>query len=104
MRKLLFSVLLLSPYSWAQQVLNKEVVCDKPEVIMSTLVKDYEEKPFWMGKDGQATSGYVLLSNNKTKSWTLVQFNEQVACVLGAGDNHTPLQTTSKGVANVQFK
>lgn len=99
MRKLFLSVLFLPVLSLAQQsgtTANKSVYCDKLEVILPVLVKDYEEKPNWIGKDSETNSNYSLLSNAKTKTWTLIQFSNDVACVLGTGVESTVLETTAK--------
>lgn len=67
---------------------KKEVYCDKTETIISILKgDDYQETPVWFGKekDGKAPN-YALLVNQKTKSWTIIQFNKDTACVLGAGE------------------
>jgi hypothetical protein len=85
-RKLLLGVLLLPAWASAQLVtVDKPVDCGSVEVLLSGLMySEYKEKPIWVGKDEQ--SSYSLFVNEKTKTWTLVQFNEKVACVLGTGE------------------
>jgi hypothetical protein len=34
-------------------------------------------------------SRYSLFVNEETKSWTLIQFDEKIACVLGVGEAST---------------
>lgn len=51
---------------------------------------DFKEVPSWAGKD--ENSRYVIMLNEKTKSWTIVQFNDQVACVLGSGTDGAVLK------------
>ena len=88
MHKFILGVLLLPAMAIAQPVtVEKPVVCDISKVVIETLIgKDYKEQPFWIGND--ETSRYVMLVNEKTKTWSFVQFNENVACVLGTGVNH----------------
>jgi hypothetical protein len=88
MHKFIFGVLLLPALALAQPVtVEKPVVCDTPKTVMETLTGNgYQEQPFWIGND--ETSRYVLLANERTKSWTIVQFNKNIACVLGTGENH----------------
>lgn len=71
---------------------KKEVYCDKTETLISILKgKDFEEVPIWFGKaDGKAPN-YSLLVNQETKTWTIIQFNNDVACVLGTGEGFTVL-------------
>ncbi len=88
MHKFIFGVLLLPALAHAQPVtVEKPVICDTPKTVIETLTgKGYQEQPFWIGND--ETSRYILLANERTKSWTILQFNKNIACVLGTGDNH----------------
>ena len=64
--------------------INKPVVCSDVKSMIEFLSgAEFKEIPTWVGKD--ESSKYILMANEKTKTWTLVQFNDQVACVLGAG-------------------
>jgi hypothetical protein len=88
MRNLILGVLLLPALAYAQPVtVEKPIVCDTTKVVIETLTgNEYKEQPFWMGND--TSSRYVILVNEKTKTWSLVQFNNNIACVLGTGENH----------------
>ena len=84
---LIFLTSLVATTALAQPVTTKkEVYCDKTETMISILQgEDFEETPIWFGKaDGKAPN-YSLLVNQKTKSWTIIQFNNETACVLGTG-------------------
>jgi len=67
---------------------KKEVYCDKTETVISALRgEDYQETPIWFGKEKDSNApNYSLLVNQKTKSWTIIQFNAETACVLGTGE------------------
>jgi hypothetical protein len=88
MHKFIFGVLLLPALAYAQPVtVEKPVICDNLKTVIETLTgTGYREQPFWSGND--ETSRYILLVNERTKSWTILQFNKNIACVLGTGDNH----------------
>ncbi len=74
----------------AQTVTNKEVYCDDAKKVISSLVTgEYQEKLAWMGDSESGDSKFVLLMNTKTKTWTLIQMNQEVACVLGSGEKGT---------------
>ena len=60
-------------------------MCDKVEVVLDSIINNYGEKPVWSGKDARDGSGYMMFENTKEKSWTLIKYNKQVACVLGVG-------------------
>ena len=86
---LIFLTSLVAITALAQPVAtNKEVYCDKTETMISILKgADYQEMPIWFGKEKDSKAPhYSLLVNQKTKSWTIIQFNAETACVLGAGE------------------
>lgn len=88
MRKFLLGVLLLPALAYAQPVtVEKPIVCDTPKIVIGTLTsEEYKEQPFWIGID--KTSRYVMLVNEKTSTWTFVQLNDTIACVLGTGEHY----------------
>lgn len=96
MRKLILSVLLLPALAFSQGPVkvNKELYCDETKRLISAVRSNYNEQLFWAGQDD--ASKYALLSNKDTGSWTLIQFNEQIACILGVGDKHTPAKSFTK--------
>jgi hypothetical protein len=66
---------------------KKEVYCDKTDKLLLILQdEDYQETPIWFGKGEGKTPNYSLLVNQKTKSWTMIQFNNDIACVIGTGE------------------
>lgn len=87
MRKFIIALLLIPFACMAQIKVPKEVFCDETKKIVNALLSsEYKESPQWLGQD--ETSKYVLFANEKTGSWTIIQFNEQIACILGVGDGH----------------
>jgi hypothetical protein len=90
MKNILFFLLSLSCFTASAEgiLTKKEVYCDKPETIIGLLKsKDYKEIPLWFGKETESKApNYMLFGNNETKSWTIVQFNNELACVIGAGE------------------
>jgi len=92
-----FLFCLNSTIAYATQpfTVEKPVVCSDVKTIIEFVSgQEYREVPAWVGKD--ETSKFVMMANEKTKTWTLVQFNDQVACVLGSGtDGQILLQKSS---------
>lgn len=83
---LIAAVLIINAYA-QPAVIQKQVVCDQTKTVMETLTgKEYKEQPFWIGTD--ETSRFVMLTNEKTGAWTFVQFNENIACILGTGEHY----------------
>jgi hypothetical protein len=63
----------------------KPVVCKDTKALMTEVQDKYGEEPQWIGEDDE--SHYVVMMNRKTKTWTWIQYNEDLACVLGYGQN-----------------
>ena len=68
--------------------IEKTVVCDKTATVFLALEEKFQEMPVWGGKTSQDKSNYALMLNSETKTWTLVQFNADTACVLGTGNGY----------------
>jgi hypothetical protein len=88
MHKFILGVLLLPALAHAQPVtVEKPVLCDNTKTIIEAVSGgDNREQPFWVGKD--LKSQYIMMVNEKTKNWTLVQYNKDIACIIAIGDGH----------------
>ena len=77
---------------------QKPVDCVNTETLFQGLIgSDYKEKPIWLGIEPGATlSKYSLFVNEQTKTWTLIQFDAKMACVLGTGEASTQIFTGPK--------
>jgi hypothetical protein len=88
MRKTFITLaLLISTTSFSQEVINlaKEIKCSNAEFVMNHFAENYGEKPVWVGKTSFNT--YTTLMVNKEKrSWTLIEYDSRLACVLSAGE------------------
>lgn len=62
---------------------EKPLLCGTPKQVLTQLSEDYKETVEWLGKD--ASTRYVLMTNRQTGTWTLVQFTQEWACILGTG-------------------
>jgi hypothetical protein len=64
--------------------INKPVVCNDTSVVFKALTDgDFKEQPIWVG--AAEDSKYTLFVNEKTGTWTVIQFDSKNACVLGEG-------------------
>ena len=91
--------LLLTGLVFAQSVtMQKPVECAETAILLQGLSgSNYKEKPIWLGiEPGATVSRYSLFVNEQTKTWTLIQFNETIACVLGTGEASTQIFTGPK--------
>ena len=63
----------------------KPVYCYTTQEFFTMLKKsDYREQAVWIGNAG--VSKYSLFTNEKTGTWTIVQFDKEDACMIGAGE------------------
>lgn len=91
MKKLLLILTLVAVPAWAQEKpikMQKEVWCADTESVFKVLTAgELQESSSWIGQDGE--TNVTLLQNSKTKAWTIVQFNQNIACILSSGKNST---------------
>jgi hypothetical protein len=96
-----FLLLALTVAVWATAqtvTVRKPLTCAPTSEVVTTLIgSDYKERPIWMGSEPSVPpSRYSLFVNDETKTWTLIQFDEKIACVLGTGEASTELFTGPK--------
>jgi len=68
---------------------NKPVICDDSKTVIKFLSERYGERLIWMANDAQDLSKFGLFVNEKTKTWTMLQFTPEIACVVGLGKDST---------------
>jgi hypothetical protein len=78
---------LISSITHAQEIidLQKQLKCSKAESVMNYFRDNFQEMPLWVGKTNTGTH-ITLLVNKETRSWTMIEYDASIACVLGAGD------------------
>jgi hypothetical protein len=75
---------------------NKKVVCaDAKSVFKNITESKWKELPVWVGRTED--SSVSIIANEETGSWTLIQFNEEYACVIDAGTDSSFLNR-EKGI------
>jgi len=70
--------------------LDKPVACSTLKAVVEQLSGMYGEEPHWTGL-GQS-SKYIMLVNPKTQAWTLVEYTDTIACIIGTGERSTLLR------------
>jgi hypothetical protein len=65
--------------------------CADVQELVNDLTENYGEKMIWTGKDTSTATYISIYKNEKTGSWTLIQYDSKVGCVLGAGELGTPI-------------
>ena len=83
MLAMLFSSLSLQ----AQEVVNlvKQMKCSNAQFVMNEFTQKWGETPIWVGKTANGTH-ITLLVNREKKTWTMVEYDAALACVIGVGE------------------
>ena len=83
-----FLFCLISSIAHAQEIidLQKPLKCSDAQVVMNYFVDTHKETPVWVGKSVHNTH-ITLLVNKQTRSWTMIEYDTTIACVLGAGED-----------------
>jgi hypothetical protein len=78
---------LISSIAHAQEIvdLQKQLKCSRAESVMNFFKDNYQETPLWVGKTATGTH-ITLMVNRETRSWTMIEYDARLACVLGTGD------------------
>lgn len=81
---------LISSIAHAQEIieLTKPMKCSDAQNVMNYFVDTHKETPIWVGKSVHNTH-VALLMNRETRSWTMIEYDTRIACVLGAGEDKT---------------
>ena len=92
MRKIAMAFLfcLIGPIANAQEIidLTKQMKCSDAQTVMNYFTNVFKETPVWVGKTVHNTH-IALLANQETRSWTMIEYDTSLACVLGAGEEKT---------------
>lgn len=90
-QKFLAVCVLLPAVSMAQPVvIDTKVICNSTKSVLAEIAKsDYKELPLWVGEiNKQSGTKLAIVANEKTGTWTLLQYNEDVACLLSIGEGY----------------
>ncbi len=99
MKYIFLLVLLVANIAIAQiEIAQKPLDCANTQLILRGLMSNnFKESPIWTGiEPGVTLSKYSLFVNEQTKEWTLIQFNEITACILGTGGESNRIFNTPK--------
>ena len=90
MKHLLLILTLISSTCYADAFESKKTIfCDDFAILISKL-EEFKEKVTWVGSPdspGDAGSTITLMENPVTGSWSLIQYNSKLGCLLASGTN-----------------
>lgn len=102
MLKVILTLLCLPTLAFASDWIeaHKPIDCGPFQEIVSIVTqKGVEEEVAWIGQ-AENNSNVALFLNPKTSTWTLVQYNKEVSCVLEMGKS----SKTYKPKNNLNYK
>lgn len=78
---------LASSIANAQEIidLTKPLKCSDAQTVINYFANTHKETPVWVGKSVHNTH-ITLMMNQETRSWTMIEYDDKLACVLGAGE------------------
>lgn len=71
--------------------MSKPVICDDRDTVFRIISEEFKEVPQWWGQSSQQNTQLVLMVNLTTGSWSLVEFNQTTACIVGVGEKSRSL-------------
>lgn len=88
MRYLTLAVLcLISSVAGAQlSEYERKLTCGKTNFVIEALTKVAKERAIWSGRDPETGTDIVVMVNPTTLTWTVVQYDTKMACVLHSGE------------------
>ena len=90
MKKFILSLLLsVSTVACSQQENAKPVLCMDTKEMFDAIFEEYNESILMVLDQDSFPNKIVLTVNHTTKTWSLVEYNTGIACLLGSGNNYT---------------
>jgi len=75
---------------------HSEVFKTKKDIICATLpemekaISEWEEKEVWTGFSPKEKTLYTFFYNVENKTWSIIQYNNEVSCIVGFGEGDIP--------------
>ena len=97
MKKIILLLLLtLSTIACGKET-NKPVLCMDAKEMFDAIFEEYRETILMVFDQDSFPNKIVLTVNPATKTWSLVEYSTEIACLLGSGNNYKIMgRVTSK--------
>ena len=97
MKYIFAALVLISSVAHAQlSEYERRFTCGKTQFVISALTRNAQEKPIWSGTDPQSGTETMILQNTRTLTWTVIQYDQDMACVLHSGTGFRILKDSFK--------
>jgi hypothetical protein len=88
MKKIILSLLLAISTTACSQETSKPVICLETKEMFDAIFEEYRETILMVFDQDTFTHKIVLTVNQATKTWSLVEYSTEIACLLGSGHNY----------------
>ena len=88
MKKIILLLLLAVSTIACSKETNKPVICLDTKEMFDAIFEEYRETILMVFDQDSFPSKIVLTVNPATKTWSLVEYNLETACLLGSGTNY----------------
>jgi hypothetical protein len=87
MKNIVLALALVCGAAHGQEVIDlvKQMKCSNADFVMNEFAVKFQEKPIWVSKTVNGTH-IALVMNKEKKTWTLIEYDASVACIIGAGE------------------
>ena len=97
MKYIFAALILISSVAHAQlSEYERRLTCGETRFVITALTKAAQEKPIWSGTDPETGTQTMILQNTRTLTWTVVQYDQNMACVLHSGTGFRILSESFK--------
>lgn len=84
----------------AQVKLSKTIICGRVNDMVSGLAQNYGESLLWLASGEGGQNNFAMFFNPNTRTWSLIQIHESMACMLGSGQGITVIENEKKDPAS----
>ena len=88
MKKIILSLLLTISTIACSEERNKPVICLDTKEMFDAIFEKYNESILMVLDQDSFPNKIVLTVNNTTKTWSLIEYDNELACLLGSGNNY----------------
>jgi len=68
---------------------KKNITCGNTKFMLKSFAgEDIDEHPIWVGTAEETKTRTVVLVNKNTQTWSVIQLDDKVTCVLSVGEGY----------------
>jgi hypothetical protein len=88
MKKIILLLLLTLSTIACSKETNKPVLCMDAKEMFDAIFEEYRETILMVFDQDSFPNKIVLTVNPATRTWSLVEYSTEIACLLGSGNNY----------------